>query len=152
MNLMTHFLASFVKAAFLRTWQTLRSRMLAGRPCHVTSRRITSETYFGITSDHVCHYYERGIYTNLYPAYYPLVSWPFWGRAARARPELNSLGLFLVSLSLNANKHTTAKRSSRNAVQRLLVVLKLQSLKSASFTFFFLCSSYNQVRRVFYSC
>jgi hypothetical protein len=63
---MTHFLASFVKAAFLRTWQTLRSRMLAGRPCHVTGRRITPETYFGITSDHVSHY-ERGIYTNLYP-------------------------------------------------------------------------------------
>jgi hypothetical protein len=51
---------------------------LARSARHVTSRRITCETYFGITSDQVCHY-ESGIYTNLHPTYYPLASWPFWG-------------------------------------------------------------------------
>ena len=55
---------------------------LARSARHVTSRRIASETYFGITGEHVCRY-ERGISTNLHPTYYPLVSWPFWGRAAR---------------------------------------------------------------------
>jgi hypothetical protein len=58
---------------------------LARSARHVTSRRITSETYFGVTSDHVC-YYERRIYTNLYPTYDSVVTWPFSGRAARARP------------------------------------------------------------------
>ena len=45
---MTHFLASFVKAAFLRTWQTLRSGMLAGRPCHVTSRVLLPTPILGL--------------------------------------------------------------------------------------------------------
>jgi hypothetical protein len=104
---------------------------LARSARHVTSRRITSETYFGITREHVCRY-ERGIYTNLHSTYYPLSVLAVLGEGCQARPELNSSGLFFDLLFTQHEKHTSAKRIFSRRKRRRGLLMKMRSKNRTS--------------------